>query len=488
MLQSSFSRGARLLLVVMAMAAAFTVPRLAWAQTKALPLGEGSASETNLAFPATLTDLLARAKTLLDRDKDKPQKRNAEDAFNLLKAAEGTYAGNVDFDYLLGQAANDAMQPGQAILAFERVLLFKPDFLQARAELARAYALAKERDNAQREFEAIKTQAIPPEVRRTIDRYLNALKDDGVATRSSKGTTTSKNQGTKRNLSFETFAGFDNNVNFGTALDQWVLAGGLTVTPQASSKPRKSSVFGANLAGNWLIPLGGDYELTAGGQLGMRSQSTAHTLDPVNAEVFAGVTKKVNKHQVSTGLQLQHLLLDGSPFRDALGVFAQWQSPADGRIQMGAYAQQHQFTYSSQSIRNADRSTVGLTFAGLLDSKSSSVLVGSVYGGKESSQKSIDYLSFTFVGARAALTTHFTPAFRGSLVGSFEKRIFQGIEAPLFSDFRVDKQLDLRLAVEYDLSKNWQVSPQIISTRNQSTLGPNDYKRTQALLFARYRF
>jgi outer membrane protein len=477
MFQSSFSRGVVLLLVVIAMAGTFTLPQSGWAQSTSPSSGAASSS----SVPIALADLLSQAKTLLD-------KGNAADAFNVLKAAEGTYAGNVDFDYLLGQAANDAMQPGQAILAFERVLLFKPDFLQARAELARAYALAKERDNARREFEAIQTQVIPPDVRRTIDRYLSALKDDGAATRSSTGTTTSQNQGTKRNLSFETFAGFDNNVNFGTALDQWVLAGGLTVTPQASSKPRKSSVFGANLAGNWLIPLGGEYELTAGGQLGMRSQSTAHTLDPVNAEVFAGVTKKVNKHQVSTGLQLQHLLLDGSPFRDALGVFAQWQSPADGRVQMGAYAQQHQFTYSSQSIRNADRSTIGLTFAALLDSKSSSVLVGSIYGGKESSQKSIDYLSFTFVGARAALTTHFTPAFRGSLVGSFEKRTFQGIEAPLFSDFRVDKQLDLRLAVEYDLSKNWQVSPQIISTRNQSTLGPNDYKRTQALLFARYRF
>jgi outer membrane protein len=485
MLRPSFSRRSAFLFVLLLITVGGNLPEFARGQTTVTSRSTDSLAA--VPAPEEFNSLLLRVKALLAE----PNNRGAKQAFLLLKASEDVHAGNVDFDYLLGQAANDAMQPGQAILALERVLLVKPDFLQARAELARAYALAKERDNAQREFETLKTQAIPPDVRQTIDRYLSALKDDGATTRqnsSQMGSAGLKNNEIKRNLSFETFTGFDNNVNFGTALDQWVLAGGLTVTPQAASRPRKSAVFGANLAGNWLIPLGGNLELTAGGQLGMRSQSTAHTLDPVNAEVFAGVTQKVNKHLVSAGLQIQHLLLDGSPFRDALGIFAQWQSPSEGRVQMGAYAQQHQFTYSNQSIRNADRSTIGLTFAGLLDSRSSSVLVGSLYGGKEISQKSIDYLSFGFVGARAALTTNFSPAFRGSLVGSFEKRSFKGVEAPLFADLRLDRQLDLRAALEYDLSKNWQLSPQIISTRNHSTLGPNDYKRTQALLFARYRF
>jgi hypothetical protein len=289
-------------------------------------------------------------------------------------------------------------------------------------------------------------------------------------------------------LSFESFIGRDSNVNFGTALDQWVLAGGLTVIPQGDSKPKKSWVYGANLGATWLIPISGDIELTAGGQVGMRSQASAHTLDPVNAEVFAGVTKKVNKHTLSSGIQLQQLWLDGSPFRDALGVFAQWQSPADGRVQWGAYAQRHHFEYPSQIIRNANRSTLGLTLAGLTGHKNSVVLIGSVYGGQEQSTQNADYLSFEFVGLRTAATKNFSPAFRASLVGSYEKRSFKAIDAPLFSTLRVDQQLDFRAALEIDLSKDWQISPQIIATRNHSTLGPNDYKRTQALLYARYRF
>jgi outer membrane protein len=427
-----------------------------------------------------LGDLIAKAQALIST------KRGLE-AFKLLKASEDSYAGSVDFDYVLGLAANDAQQPGQAILALERVLLAKPDFLQARAELARAYALAKETENAKREFESIRGQPIPAEVKRTIDQYLNALNTKSKADQALLADADTLKK-VKANLNFESFIGQDSNVNFGTALDQWVLAGGLTVIPQGSSKPKKSWVYGANLGATWLIPISGDIELTAGGQVGMRSQASAHTLDPVNAEVFAGVTKKVNKHTLSSGIQLQQLWLDGSPFRDALGVFAQWQSPADGRVQWGAYAQRNHFEYPSQIIRNANRSTLGLSLAGLTGDKNSVVLIGSVYGGQEQSTQNADYLSFEFVGLRTAATKNFSPAFRASLVGSYEKRSFKAIDAPLFSTLRVDQQLDFRAALEIDLSKEWQISPQIIATRNHSTLGPNDYKRTQALLFARYRF
>jgi outer membrane protein len=441
------------------------VPRLVNGQAVALAQAETS----------PLGALLAQAQALITQ-------RKSAQAFSLLKDKEDSYAGSVDYDYLLGIAANDSKQYGQAILALERVLLVKPDYLQARAELAKAYALAKEPSNAKAEFETLSAQPLPADVKRTIAQYLNALKV------SEKDSALKSAGSTKQTASFETFLGIDSNVNFGTALDEWILKGGLTVVPQDSSKPKKSAVFGANIASNWVIPISGDLELTAGGQLGMRSQPSAHTLDPVNAELFAGVTKTVSQHLLSSGIQYQHLRLDGNPFRDALGIFAQWQSPSNGSTQFGAYLQQHQFTYANQSVRNAHRSTIGLTAAALTGEKNTVALVASLYGGVERSNSSADYLSFNFLGARAAATKHFSASFRASLASSYEKRNFKAVETNLFSDVRVDNQLDFRAAMDYDLSKDWQISPQVIFTRNRSTLGPNDYQRTQALLFARFRF
>jgi outer membrane protein len=185
-----------------------------------------------------LGDLISKAQTLSDT-------KRAAEAFKLLKASEDSYAGNIDFDYALGLAANDAQEPGQAILALERVLLVRPDFLQARAELARAYALAKETENAKREFQALREQPIPPEVKRTIDQYLNALQGK---TDNAKASSTNQNQSqqTKTSLNFESFIGRDSNVNFGTALDQWV------PSPRKATVNQKNHGFTAQI----LVQLG----------------------------------------------------------------------------------------------------------------------------------------------------------------------------------------------------------------------------------------
>jgi tetratricopeptide (TPR) repeat protein len=83
----------------------------------------------------------------------------------------------IEYDYLLGIAALDAGDAQQAVFALERVLAVNPNYLQARAEIARAYFVLGERDSARREFEAVKAAGgqIPPEARESIDRFLSAL-------------------------------------------------------------------------------------------------------------------------------------------------------------------------------------------------------------------------------------------------------------------------------------------------------------------------
>ena len=72
----------------------------------------------------------------------------AEAAWAELSAQEQTRAGDPDFDYQLGIAALDTGRFGAAIIAFQRVLAAQPAHAQARAELARAYAMAGDADTA----------------------------------------------------------------------------------------------------------------------------------------------------------------------------------------------------------------------------------------------------------------------------------------------------------------------------------------------------
>ncbi|MCZ7561309.1 MAG: hypothetical protein M5U30_15685 [Burkholderiaceae bacterium] len=114
--------------------------------------------------PAPLSQLLATARSLIDGGR-------ADVAFRTLEARVADYAGDPDFDYLLGLAALDSGRPGQAVIALERVLMVRPGFLQARAEIARAYFALRERENARREFETVAAQRIPEDARRIIGRY-----------------------------------------------------------------------------------------------------------------------------------------------------------------------------------------------------------------------------------------------------------------------------------------------------------------------------
>src|SRR5690606_1828271 len=106
---------------------------------------DASAAPLGLAVPAgTMARLIAQSR-------DQIRRGEAEAAYAALAARLDLYAGDPEFDYLLGIAALDSGHPGPALLAFERVLLVAPDHLQARAELGRAYLAAGEHENGRSE-------------------------------------------------------------------------------------------------------------------------------------------------------------------------------------------------------------------------------------------------------------------------------------------------------------------------------------------------
>src|SRR5690554_2879544 len=104
---------------------------------------------------ADLAPLLAAAKTELAAG-------NAEAAFSALQAEEAEHAGNIEFDYWLGLAANRVGKFGRAMFALERVLAQQPNHAAARLELATAYARLNLGEAARRELDILDGQNPPP--------------------------------------------------------------------------------------------------------------------------------------------------------------------------------------------------------------------------------------------------------------------------------------------------------------------------------------
>lgn len=420
------------------------------------------------ATPAPLAQLLANARVLIDSGQ-------ADSAFRMLQARVGDYAGDADFDYLLGLAAIDSGRPGEAVIALERVLMTRPGFLQARAEIARAYFALREHENARREFEAVAAQRIPEDARRVIGRYLDAIRrvdDDGRPRLVGL-------------LELET--GHDSNVNFGSSTGQWVLADGTAVIPLGISLPRNSSVFASALGLNWTVPMGGGWQWTTGGRVSLRRHPSAHTLDQDQFDLSSGFAFRTGCHQYNMLAQFQHLQLGGAAFRSALGALVQWQCDLDARTQLGAYAQAFSLEFPDEPLRDARRSALGLTFARVLDGARKPVFVAGLQAGTETSRRNLDNLTYDFRGARAALSMGIGNGWRGFAAVSREARDFDGIE-PIFGVARSDRQTELRVGAERALTADWSIAPAVTHTRNRSTLEPNDFRRTQAGVTLRYRF
>jgi hypothetical protein len=77
--------------------------------------------------------------------------------------------------FLLGMIAVAQMDYDAAIAHFRAILVREPDAERVRLELARAFFLAEDYDNADRQFRFARAGELPPEVNANIDQYLGAI-------------------------------------------------------------------------------------------------------------------------------------------------------------------------------------------------------------------------------------------------------------------------------------------------------------------------
>lgn len=434
-----------------------------------LPAATPRAAQLGLA---TSTGTLAR---LIIESRDQIDRGEAEAAYAALAAQLGLYAGDPEFDYLLGIAALDTGRAGEALLALERVLLVQPDHLQARAELGRAYLATGEYENARAAFRDVAARDIPPEARRLVGRYLDEIARlearQRIAITGLIG------------LEF----GYDSNANVGSSSDEWILGNGTPVIPLPVSLPKRSMVFGIDGAISISGPMDGRWRWITGVRSSTRRFPSADTLDQVQVDLSAGVTRRQECHQLTVLGQHQDLRLDGDALRRVNGLVAHWQCNPNRRSSFGAWFQVASLKFPGQSVRDATRRTIGLSAARALQAPTDALLTGAIHFGDERADPAWPNLAHRFVGARVSLNTPLAANWRGEIALHWESRHFDGPE-PLFARTRHDRQTELRIGAERWLDKGWAVQPELSLVRNSSTLAPNDFRRGQFTVRATYRF
>ncbi|MBF9151611.1 tetratricopeptide repeat protein [Novosphingobium jiangmenense] len=402
------------------------------------------------------------------------QANEAETRYKALAEQERAKAGDPAFDYALGLAASDAGHYGEAIVALQRVLARQPDNAPARAELARAYALAGDIDTARAQFATVVDDpTIPDPVRqrftgfvRQFDKQIKGGGSDlsGFA-ESSFGHDSNINSATQlTSITIPLFAALGPGTLGNNARAQkdefYDLSGGISAVSAVS---RTNRVFGSLLAN-------------------FRDNLDSAAFDQASLTGTAGFAHTfANRDVASLSGQVQKYWLGHTGFRTAYGAIGQYTHMLSGGKALSASVQYTRFDYDRDPLRDADRFAVGL---GLAARQFSINLIG---GHEETRKQAGDAESNTFAGASAGAEIQIAP--KVAVVGgiAFDLRRYDRADL-LFMRKRHDERVDLTAAVKIAVLPRLFLQPKATWSRNWSNIALYDHERWTVQAGARFEF
>ncbi len=402
------------------------------------------------------------------------QSAEATAQYEALAAQEAERAGDPEFDYRLGIAALDAGRYGEAIIALQRVLAVQPDNAPARAELARAYALAGDVDTAREEFATVVDDpSLPDPVRQRFTGFVRQF-DKQIA-----------GGGSDVSGFIDARVGYDDNINAATDLNTIVIPlfsflGPGTLGPGAVAQGDEFYEIQGGVSG--VTAIGRQDRLFASALGSWRDNFDSRTFDQAALIGTAGYAHSfANKDVISLSGQVQKFWLAHDGYRTAYGVIGQYtKNLSEGRA-LTLSAQWNRLDFDTDPLRDADRFAAGIGYI-------TRTIAANLSGGKEETRRQAgDAQSNWF--ATANIGGEFPVTERVAFVAgaAFDLRRYDQADA-LFLVERNDERLDLQAGVKFAIFDNLFLQPRATYSRNWSNIALYDYERWTASAGVRFEF
>lgn len=405
------------------------------------------------------------------------QSGNFEAAYQLLLPLEQQYAGQLDFDMLLGNAAVESGHYTQAMFALERVLSIEPNHQLARAKIAKAHFFLGEVASSKTEFHYLLNQNPSAETASAIEKYLSAIdKAMGLST-------------TYHGF-LETGLGWDSNVNSATNANNVALPvfGGLNFELADDAKKKSDTFFNVSGGAGFRIPTTEHLAVIGNVQFAKRMNQTNQAFDTAAIDLNLGVQLKYDDDTYTLALQDGHFYVDNTVFRHAYGATAQWQKTFDAQNQASIYGQYSKLEFDDTPIRDADRYVLGLNYAHAFDASTQPVVFFGAYIAQEDAVRAnTRFLDQDIYGVRAGGQLLVAPSWLAYVSAGYESRDYQA-EDLAFLRKRKDDQYDITLGVNYVPSRYWTVKPQISLIKNHSNIELNAFERASMSIQIRRDF
>jgi hypothetical protein len=256
------------------------------------------------------------------------QANRLEDAKRVLALSLQQNANDFEAIFMLGLIAVAEQQYDAAIAYFRQILATEPERERVRLELARAFFLQGDYDNAERNFRFARAGDLPDEVRANIDQYIAVI------------------QRTKR-WSYDVLFSLadDTNVNGATTAHQ-VDIYGLPFT--LSDDARQTSGVGImfDVGGEWSPLLSDRVKARLGARL-RRLEYGGGDFDDMTVTLYAGPTLLLRRWQfdlIATGFQRWY---GNSPYNYGIGGRTAALYALTPRVQIGVGLNAQSVTYET---------------------------------------------------------------------------------------------------------------------------------------------
>ncbi|MBB5706290.1 tetratricopeptide repeat protein [Sphingopyxis panaciterrulae] len=391
----------------------------------------------------------------------------------LAAQAEGRI-GDPEFDYRLGIAALDAGRYGEAVIALQRVLAVQPNNAPARAELARAYALAGDIDTARAEFATVVDDpSLPDPVRQRFTGFVRQF-DKQIS-----------GGGSDVSGFFDVRAGYDDNINAATDLNSIVIPLFSFLGPGtlgAGAVAQADEFYEVQGGVSAVTAIGRQDRLFASALGNWRDNFGSRRFDQAAVTGTAGYAHSfANRDVVSLSGQVQRFWFGHDGYRTSYGVIGQYTKTLDRGRALTLSAQWNRLDFDVDPLRDADRYALGVGYV-------TQNVVANLTGGKEETRHQAgDAQSNWFMGANVG--GEFLVAPRVALVAgaAFDLRRYDQADA-LFLVERKDERLDLTAGVKVALTDHLFLQPRASWSRNWSNIALYDFERWTASVGLRFEF
>ena len=399
-------------------------------------------------------------------------------AYALLEPRSETFAMDREANYLLGVAALDSGHPGVAQMALERALISDPQFLPARAELGRAYLQLGDLDGARREFDAVRAANPPEEVRRTLDRMI--AQTDAAAALSS---------GLKISGYLSAEAGHDSNINAATnsTVVNLPIFANLPFTLGPLFTAQRSPFVGLGGGIALSAPVSERFGWFAAGDIKLRENFQQESFKPLTMSALTGFQFAAGQDRYTLGINFSGYRIGSLELDRRKGVFASWMRDVSARDRITVFGQYLENTFPQDKAQNTQTYLVGGTWQHAYAGVGAPTIGVTLFAANEPQRNTDETVGKKYVGGRLSGQVRLRDDLRLVSALSHVYSRYGGVSA-FFLTKRVEKRYDLDVGLAWSPARAWTVTPQLIYTRNDSSIAVSDFNRVQVLVTARRDF